>query len=267
MLTIIETVIAFAVIMLTLSYLVKCLTTLVKNYFDYYSTHFKREVERLVRDLGKDALEELQSKKSWAGQINWRGLSEEYFTKDNITLLMNRLGLDKSVADDMLAGLEERLQVHKANLAYAFEKRTKNISIALGLVLCLGLNINALTIWSSLYQNANLRAKFTSDQYVQQVLQKGEQSQGDENRKDDAEKQRQQLQEERDQFLGELDKMRSELSFGVGKIWKSPPKGWKDFCYDFLGALLTGLLLSIGAPYWHDLLKAMASLRKKGAPA
>ena len=33
------------------------------------------------------------------------------------------------------------------------------------------------------------------------------------------------------------------------------------FFYEFLGSLLTGILLSIGAPYWHDLLRALGNLR------
>lgn len=32
--------------------------------------------------------------------------------------------------------------------------------------------------------------------------------------------------------------------------------------YEFFGSLLTGILASIGAPYWHDLLRAVAQFRK-----
>jgi hypothetical protein len=31
--------------------------------------------------------------------------------------------------------------------------------------------------------------------------------------------------------------------------------------YEFFGSLLTGIIVSIGAPYWHDILQALSSLR------
>jgi hypothetical protein len=63
--------------------------------------------------------------------------------------------------------LKARLEAHKANVRYTFEKRTKNISLALGLALCLSLNINAFTIWDALYNDQLVRAKFASPEYVE----------------------------------------------------------------------------------------------------
>jgi hypothetical protein len=37
--------------------------------------------------------------------------------------------------------------------------------------------------------------------------------------------------------------------------------------YEFFGSLLTGILVSIGAPYWHDILQALSSLRSTPAAA
>jgi hypothetical protein len=31
--------------------------------------------------------------------------------------------------------------------------------------------------------------------------------------------------------------------------------------YEFFGSLLTGIIVSIGAPYWHDFLQALVALR------
>lgn len=55
----------------------------------------------------------------------------------------------------------------------------------------------------------------------------------------------------------------SDVSLGVGRVWRETPSDlapW-GFFYEFLGSLLTGILVSIGAPYWHDLLRALANLR------
>jgi hypothetical protein len=38
-------------------------------------------------------------------------------------------------------------------------------------------------------------------------------------------------------------------------------KGPEILIYEFLGSLPTGILVSIGASYWHDILRALSSLR------
>ena len=50
------------------------------------------------------------------------------------------------------------------------------------------------------------------------------------------------------------------MTFGVGRIWTGAVKGLSGLLYEFLGSLLTGILVSIGAPYWHDLLRALTAL-------
>jgi hypothetical protein len=65
----------------------------------------------------------------------------------------------------------------------------------------------------------------------------------------------------------------SDISFGVGRVWQTAPQGgnagapnetkspFEIIVYEFFGSLLTGVLVSIGAPYWHDLLQTLAALR------
>jgi hypothetical protein len=63
----------------------------------------------------------------------------------------------------------------------------------------------------------------------------------------------------------------ADVSFGVGRIWRANPLGgnsnqaeqvpFQVFIYEFSGSLLTGILVSIGAPYWHDILQALSALR------
>jgi hypothetical protein len=66
----------------------------------------------------------------------------------------------------------------------------------------------------------------------------------------------------------QLDQFQTDVSFGVGRIWREPPKGtkakedWLNFLYEFFGSLLTGIFASIGAPYWHDLLRALTAIRQ-----
>jgi hypothetical protein len=259
-----DTMIAFIVIMLVLSLLVKSLTSVFKNHVDYYSKNLEMEVIRLINGTIEGGIKKLGRKSQLLDGIQWKRLGEEFLTKQNIEWLLRKLG----ASEESLQDLEARLEVHKANVRYAFEKRTKNISLVLGLALCLGLNINALTIWDTLYSDQKIRAKFSSQQATKFALEKAEkeledtESIGNDSSAAEADTQREALQKERAQFLEEFYSLRSRVKFGIGTIYTQSVDWWPGLIYEFLGSLLTGILVSIGAPYWHDLLRAFSELRK-----
>ena len=118
MFPLIETMIAFSVIMLVLSLLVKTLTSVVKNHVDYYSQNFEAEVERLISGTLKKEIKERETKVPWLKEIQWGRLREEYLTKDNMEWMLEKLGADENA----LKNLEARLEVHKANIRFVFEK-------------------------------------------------------------------------------------------------------------------------------------------------
>ena len=282
-----EVVVAFAAIMLTLSFLVKSLTSVVKNHVDYYSASLEREVHRFLRGSGctKTECRPLST-------VFWPRMGEEFLSTDNMLNWLSMLKKGLTVSDEQRKEIEARLAVHRASLKYAFTKRTNNIALAMGLALCLFLNINAFTIWDTLYRNEEVRAKFTSESYVKSVLDKkdeiDEQIKETENAIKKIDEKNNAVEAEKlKETKMELDKRRAELSkqievfqgevaFGMGRIWKErekssdgKPEGLGDlmfFLYEFLGSLLTGILVSIGAPYWHDILRALANLRGLGKP-
>lgn len=280
MIPLIETIVAFAVIMLLLSALVKSLTSVVKNHIDYYSENLKREAERLIRGTVNMGLKEAEKKLPLLKDIQWRRLGEEYLSKENMQRLLTQLG----ATPDKLDKLEARLEVHKANVRYAFAKRTNNIALAMGLALCLFLNINAFTIWDTLYRDQNVRAKFASSESLQAAMKLAEEHQqtieeiktqiengeganleGQPQNAEDLQKEREELEKEREELLKQIAHFQGEVDFGMGRIWEAKPVAWwPGFFYQFLGSLLTGILVSIGAPYMHDILGALARLGKKG---
>ncbi len=277
MFQLLETMIAFSVIMLMLSFLVKSLTSVVKNYVDYYSRTLKGEVERLIFGyLEKGDWDTWSQQFQVLKNINWRRLSEEYLNSKNMEWILLRLGVKK----DELDYLDARLEVHRANLRYAFQTRTKNISLAVGLALCLFLNINSLTIWKSLYNSEQLRGQYTTDQAVEQAQALGEKigavapapAQPDAKPLSAAEAKR-----SLDDFTSQLKRFQEKVPFGIGQIWRlkqptsqtSGSPGALDlgtWFYEFFGSLLTGILVSIGAPYWHDLLRALTAIRSPKKP-
>ena len=277
MLRLIETLIGFAAIMLVLSYLVKSLTSLIKNLVDFYSRNLKHEMNRLVRGtIGKSwealkKLPEAKNKAPWVQDINWKRLGDEFLDKNNIKWILNRLG-DLAGEKVDFEDLEARLAVHLNNIKYAFEKRIKNIAIVIGLAVCLALNINAFSIWSTLYNDQQMRSEFAGS-YAEAALNLVEQNEKETGYSEpqDVEQERAELERRTDAIIDQLKQFQTDVSFGVGRIWRDPPKenDWLGFLYEFMGSLLTGIFISIGAPYWHDLLRALAGIRlrkKKPVP-
>ncbi len=256
-----ETVIAFAAIMLLLAYMVKSLTSLVKNLVDYYSGNLRAEVERLIRGTVGGNWENWYAKIPWLEGVRWDRLGEEFLAKENMARLL--VLLDAPV--EALVGLEDRIKIHLQNIKYAFETRTKNLSLALGLVLCLSLNINAFSIWTTLYNDQVIRGKLADPDKIEDLLAKIDKTEPAKTGIEAAKK-------ERERLKAELTALKGDLSFGMGKIWsadfpaqdeKKPWRPWLQVLYELLGSLLTGILASIGAPYWHDLLRMLANVRQE----
>jgi hypothetical protein len=272
MFPLIETIIGFSAIMLALSFLVKSLTSVVKNHFDFYSRNLKHEVFSLLEgtiEISRKQLQEkletdpaLRTKFPWLAN-DWKRLGEEYLTKENITWVLRKLDPQK-VTDEVIKDLEGRLAVHVANVKYMFEKRLKNVTLAVGLALCLGLNINAFTIWDKLYNDQDVRAKFSSVEYVDSVMKSEKQLTKDIKGLTEG-KEKEELTKQRESLAKQIRHFQGQVSFGIGKIWTETPKDGEEAKFlflEFLGSLLTGILVSIGAPYWHDLLRALTMLRK-----
>src|SRR5260370_6107444 len=164
MLSLIETLTGFAAIMLMLSLLVKTLTSVIKNQWDYYSDNLEHEVKRLVlQTTGKtwDAILANPATppqvKSIAKDIHWERPGEEFLTPAHLSWFLKELDANARVND-----LEARLKIHMTNVKYTFQIRMKNLAMAAGRGLCLLWNINAFTTWKSLYTDHQLSPTFSS---------------------------------------------------------------------------------------------------------
>ena len=264
MFILLETAIGFTVIMLILSLLVKSMTSLIKNHVDYYTANFEFEFKEMVyRVLGKQ-WHNVKSKLGYS-DLNFKQIGEEFLTEEN---LREVLGVK---TDALKEKLRVRLQICKDNVRNTFAKRSKNLSLFLGLILCLGLNINAFTIWNSLYKDGNLRSKFSSEEYVASVEETYQKSVEEEKKAEelwasaegaDKEKQKKDLEAKRQQLAEALADFKGEVGFGMARIWNEKNLGLFSLLFEFMGSLLTAVLVSIGAPYWHDLLRSLSNLRK-----
>lgn len=269
MFSLLETIIAFSVIMLILSLLVKSFTSIVKNHIDYYTNNLKIEVERFITGTFEKLKKTLDVENiaSVLDKLEWQRLGEEYLTKENMLWLLKNIGLSENDSD--LESIKARLEVHKANIRYAFEKRTKNIALALGLALCLFMNINAFSIWETLYNDQQVRAKFSSQEYVDSVINELKKDNADPDipgaaisTEDGGDEERKSLEQQRQNLRDKFYNFRGEVNFGIGKIY-SEKVDIKGLLFEFFGSFFTGILISIGAPYWHDILRIFTQLRKE----
>src|SRR5258707_5816410 len=273
MVQLIDTAIGFVAIMAVLSLNVKSLTSLFKSYVDYYSANLYAEANALVKELLGNNLEHFADNgHPWIKSINWKSLGEEFLQVDKVNVLLKYLDPNgKSVDPDTLKAL---VDLRIANLKYGFERRMKNLALSAGLAMCLLCDINALTIWKTLYSDQQLRTTFAHS-YADKALNlidSKEHSAGS------VEKtlSKEELQQKTSDFREEMSGFLTDVSFGVGRMWDKPKSAslppaphpsndWKLWLYEFFGSFVTGILVSVGAPYWHDLLRTLSELRKGGS--
>ena len=244
MFSLIETITGFAVIMLMLSLLVKTLTSIIKNQSDYYSDNLRHEVQRLALETTGKAWETLRQNpntREWVKNIHWERLGDEFLTPAYMSWFLKQLDQNARVFD-----LESRLKIHVANVKYAFEMRMKNLALAVGLALCLLCNINAFTIWTSLYTDEQLRATFSGEYAKTASNLANEDAQreaeatnpGKPADKSQADKQIKTFQTNMRSFL-------TDVCFGVGKIWRQNAKN--ESCGESQKMQEPGQLVTTGA--------------------
>jgi hypothetical protein len=274
MFPLLETAIGFVAVMLTLSLLVKSLTSLIKDHFDFYSDNIRYEINCLFCDTIGQTFDDLRQdptavqRAPFLANTDWRRVGDEFFNRQNVEWMLTRLG----AAPADLQDLDGRLTYYLGRAKYAFDTRMKTLSLAAGLALCLLLDVNAVRIWHTLYTNSQLRTFFESEYATQALLAAGNQSapqpESAPNPQTAAD-----LAAARAAFAQSVTNFVSDVSFGVGRIWQKGGSGGQPseaidtlpkFLAELLGALFTGLLVSVGAPYWHDLLKSLSALRRPG---
>jgi hypothetical protein len=125
-----------------------------------------------------------------------------------------------------------------------YKRRAQLVIWIVGLVLAALLNADSIHIARTLWNDQAVR-----DAVVQQA-QVAVKPSGDEDR----------LKTVADS-VGALDKLKVPMG------WSAPnrPGGW-GWLSTVMGVLLTGAALSLGAPFWFDLLSKIARLRASGAP-
>ena len=138
-----------------------------------------------------------------------------------------------------------------------YKRKAYFYSLLIGLLLAFGLNIDAIGITRTLWENPALREQvvLTAEYYTQQ-----------------------EEEEQQVKALDEYKKLES-IGFPIGWSFKSDDKNTEtpynvqDFPIDFwgwllkaLGIVITGLAVAQGSPFWFDLLNKLVNLRTTTKP-
>jgi hypothetical protein len=318
MFPLIETAIGFVAVMLMLTLLVKSVTELIKAHFDFYCDNLAYEADQFFRAALGRSLASLQrdprvrQKLPWLSAENLSRIGDEFFNEENARAALGALeSVTGTQVDPVIAAhLKGVLAAHVSRVTYTFNQRMKNLAFAVGVGLCLLLDVNAITIWRTLYTHDQLRTTFSSPEMTSRLL--GTDAAGRRTAASTAPNaaasgtanttpgagtttattpgsatanptppaaaaatdaspvadEEAQLAEARRNFRDEVTRFTSEVNFGVARVWRGEPPLLTPWAWmmEFLGALVTGLLVSVGAPYWHDILENLGALRRSEKP-
>ena len=161
----------------------------------------------------------------------------------------------KSLIDDVtnpIERLQDNLKIwfddSMDRISGIYKRNIQKLSLGIALVLAIGLNVDAIVISETLWKNPTLRTQIADK--VALAMEKCKAA----GKPEDCPQ------------LGEVDSLRQELThLPIG--WKDPLKSAGDLWGWFvkiIGWIITALAVSLGAPFWFDVLNKLNSLRSTG---
>ena len=136
-------------------------------------------------------------------------------------------------------------------LSLWYKKESRKIIFVIGILVTLVLNLDTFMIVKSLYQNEILRSG---------VITAAEKADSDSFKPENISKTR-----------DELEQLGFPLGWNLGKSQTEDPRGYPvgevAVIYKIFGLLLTLMAISLGAPFWFDILRRLLKFRKALAPS
>jgi len=182
-----------------------------------------------------------------------------------VTLLLAIIGVDTSTLKQAQVDVAKWFDDYMDQASGWYRRKMQMITLALAIAVVAVLNADSLAILDAVSSNAELRqaAVAAATAYVQEhpspVLSPTEPISGTQTTVDLVKPVK---------AIIELQDTLADLNLPV---WWTPaedrvPKDWAGWLYKVLGLLITALLVSIGAPFWFDLLNRLVNLRATGNP-
>ena len=190
----------------------------------------KRQVG--LRRLEKDQLEEVvDSLKDFLDKKSVRQLKHELAVQIPGVTTKRKLDEIKGHLVTLRGRIESMYDNTTERMTEVYETRIRHQTLIWGLVLAVLINADFLDMYGSLAKNSLIRGKLVAQAQV-------------------IDRQMQLMSEQIEQKEGEEIKL--------GAVFQ----GWGAFFNKLLGLFISGLLISFGAPFWHDLLSSFSGLKK-----
>jgi hypothetical protein len=250
-----QTLLALVVLIFVLSVIVQAVQEVLKSLLD---TKAKTMAEIIDKFMG-DSLKLPQVK----GALDRRGLditALEHFSKEDFRHLLDGIAFAEPQLKGIVASGTATLDQAKDNIAGAYEAargsfqrsyttKNKKWVIALSFLVVLALNAGLITIYEILTANQNLTQAISGTASTIVNAEKSAQSNASASQALNA--------------ADIYDKNRKTITEDLQKY----PILFRTLCYpadlrqepfnEIVGLLLMGLLVSLGAPFWNDVLKGM----------
>jgi len=214
----------------------------------------QKQLEEVV-----DSLEKFMEKKSVRKlQQEFADQLPEGTTKKKIDGIREHLGILKGKIETMYENTTEKM-------TEVYETRLRRHTLIWGLVLAVLINADFLGMYASLSKNAMVRGKLVAqveviDRQMQLMSEQIEQKEGEEIKS--VRPVIKQAEANISKLTEDLDKAGLSLGWTQEKL-AAVFKGWGAFFNKLLGLFVSGLLISFGAPFWHDLLSSFTGLRRR----
>ncbi|MCX5847311.1 MAG: hypothetical protein NTW12_13295 [Deltaproteobacteria bacterium] len=144
-----------------------------------------------------------------------------------------------------------------------FKRYTQNVAIIVSVVLVIGANVDTVNLTVSLASSPTVRLKMV--EIAEQRLKEAK------NTEDEAKAAKQESEYEKAKNQSEaaqkvLDRAVSDMeTAGLQFGWKDYPKTFSEILLKVVGLLVSILAVSLGAPFWFDVLQKFMQVRAAGA--
>lgn len=178
----------------------------------------------------------------------------------------NRLGKWGVKLDVARKSVEQWFDNSMSKLSAWYKKDTRVVIFVIGFFLCVFLNLDSIMMVKELYQNEALR-----NTVVAAAVEKVQPAPVEENTKKESQTIISDTAKELEKQVNDLREGLEQLGFPLGWDFSTTlaedPRGIPDNQLDWLakilGILVTTVAISMGAPFWFDLLRNLVSIRKQ----
>jgi hypothetical protein len=285
---IIEVAIGLVFVYVLLSMFCTFLNEWIARFFSLRSHNLERGLQQLLADQDKTGLSQMVLnhpliKGSAAKQKRQSYIASETFARVLVDIIdeksdgaaraaqtsadikgaLDKAKLPKEVKSVMMGLIDDvdtNIDALRSNLQKWFDNSMERISgwykrklqiitFVIALLLAVSLNVDTIAIGKSLWQNPVLRAEIADEAAVAVEACKNEEN------------------PENCPFLKDTEKIRERIKqFPVG--WMASPDGssgsGSGLFAKIIGWLITALAISLGAPFWFDVLDKLNSIRSSG---